>query len=89
MDKSNRKELPMTYIEERRKYEFIKNLEMTLFLDHERNDIESIDYIYQREYDDEIIVITYMGGHEERILTTGNSNGANAKAIINTIYKGV
>ena len=74
----------MTY-----KYEFIKNLEMTLFLDHERNDIESIDYIYQREYDDEIIVITYMGSHEERILATGNSNGANLKEIVNAIYKEV
>lgn len=78
----------MTYTEERRKYEFIKNLELTLFLDKGRNDIEGIDYIYDREFEDEIITITFCGGGEKRILATGNSNGANLKEIVNAIYKG-
>ena len=78
----------MTYTEERRKYEFIKNLELTLFLDKGRNDIEGIDYIYDRELEDEIITITFCGGGEKIILATGNSNGANLKEIVNAIYKG-
>lgn len=71
---------------ERKKYVFVKNLEMTLFLDRERNDLEGIDYIYDKETDDEIITITFAGGGVKTILATSNSNGANARAIIDTIY---
>lgn len=71
---------------ELKKYVFIKNLEMTLFLDRKRNDLEGIDYIYDKETDDEIITIAFKGGGVKRILATGNSNGANARAIVDTIY---
>lgn len=71
---------------ERKKYVFVKNLEMTLFLDRERNNLEGIDYIYDKEIEDEIITITFAGGGVKTILATGNSNGANARAIIDTIY---
>ena len=42
-----------------------KTLELTLFLDKGRNDIEGIDYIYDRELEDEIITITFCGGGEK------------------------
>lgn len=71
---------------ERKKYVFVKNLEMTLFLDRERNNLEGIDYIYDKETDEEIITITFAGGGVKTILATCNSNGANARAIIDTIY---
>lgn len=76
----------MDYNQEMKKYIFIKNMELTLFLDRERNQVEGIDYTYDKELEDEIITINFKGGGETKILATANSNGANAKAIIDAIY---
>ena len=52
----------------------------------ERSGVEDIAYIYKPEYDDEYIDVHFRGGGIKRILATGNSNGANAKAIIRAVY---
>ena len=52
------------------KNEFIATLELALLRD-ERSGVKDIAYI---------------GGATKRILATGNSNGANAKAIIKAVY---
>ena len=70
----------------RKKYAFIKNLEMVLFLDRARNDLEGIDYVYNERFKTERIIVSFIGGHSVEIPATSNSNGANAKAIINAVY---
>ena len=67
------------------KSEFIATLELALLRD-ERSGVEDIAYIYKPEYDDEYIDVHFRGGGVKRILATGNSNGANAKAIIGAVY---
>ena len=63
-----------------------KNLEMALFLDKKRNSLAGVDYIHDWATKEEMITITFLGGSTKNILATGNSNGANAKAIIDAIY---
>lgn len=81
----DRKELSMNN-EYEEKYIFIKNLEITLLYDRKNNFLESIDYIYREDIEDEIVAITFTDGSCKQLLATGNSNGQNAKEIIKTIY---
>ena len=67
------------------KNEFIATLELALLRD-ERSGVKDIAYIYEPEYADEYITVFFRGGATKRILATGNSNGANAKAIIKAVY---
>lgn len=69
-----------------KKYTFIKNLEMVLFLDRDRSGLEGIDYIYDKPTGGEWITVSFIGGRSIRLSATANSNGANAKAIINAVY---
>ena len=69
----------------KKKNEFIATLELALIRD-ERSGVEDIAYIYKPEYNDEYIDVHFRGGATKRILATGNSNGANAKAIIKAVY---
>lgn len=64
---------------------FIAQLELALIAD-ERSGLDSICYEYSLETGDEIITVIFKGGGIKKILATGNSNGANAKEIINAIY---
>ena len=51
-----------------------------------RSNIEDIAYRYDPKLEDEYITVFFRGGGKKQILATGNSNGANAKAIIEAIY---
>ena len=51
-----------------------------------RSNIEDIAYRYDPKLEDEYINVFFRGGGKKQILATGNSNGANAKAIIEAIY---
>ena len=64
---------------------FIDMLFGTLDYD-KRSNIEDIAYRYDPKLEDEYITVFFRGGAKKQILATGNSNGANAKAIIEAIY---
>ncbi|MCI5533870.1 MAG: hypothetical protein MR440_03780 [Firmicutes bacterium] len=65
---------------------FIAQLESALLSDEERSGLDSICYEYDLTAHDEVITVIFEGGGTKKILATANSNGANAKAIINAIY---
>lgn len=65
---------------------FIAQLESALLSDTERSGLDSICYEYDLTTNDEVITIIFKGGGTKKILATANSNGANAKAIVNAIY---
>ncbi|MCI5534414.1 MAG: hypothetical protein MR440_06550 [Firmicutes bacterium] len=65
---------------------FIAQLESALLSDAERSGLDSVCYEYDLTTNDEVITVIFNGGGIKKILATANSNGANAKAIINTIY---
>ena len=65
---------------------FIAQLESALLSDTERSGLDSICYEYDLTTNDEVITVIFKGGGIKKILGTANSNGANAKAIINAIY---
>lgn len=65
---------------------FIAQLESALLSDTERSGLDSICYEYDLTTNDEVIIVIFKGGGIKKILATANSNGANAKAIINAIY---
>lgn len=64
---------------------FIKALEAALQVD-ENSGVDSICYRIDLDAQDEIITVIFKGGGTKKILATANSNGANAKAIVNAIY---
>lgn len=65
---------------------FIAQLESALLSDAERSGLDSICYEYDLTTNDEVITVIFKGGGIKKILVTANSNGANAKAIVNAIY---
>ena len=65
---------------------FVARLESALLSDAERSGLDSICYEYDLTAHGEIITVIFNGGGIKKILATANSNGANAKAIINAIY---
>lgn len=65
---------------------FIAQLESALLSDTERSGLDSICYEYDLTTNDEVVTVIFKGGGTKKILATANSNGANAKAIINAIY---
>lgn len=71
-----------------RKYLFAKNLETALLIDQQNNHVDSIEYIYDKQNEDEIIIIFFRNGPDKKILATGNSNGQNATEIIKAVYGG-
>ena len=64
---------------------FIAQLGSALLSDTERSGLDSICYEYDLTTNDEVITIIFTWG-DKKILATGNSNGDNAKAIVNAIY---
>ena len=66
---------------------FIARLESALLSDAERSGLNSICYEYDLTTNDEVVTVIFKGGGTKKILATANSNGANAKAIINAIYE--
>lgn len=66
---------------------FIAQLESALLSDAERSGLDSIYYEYDLTTNDEVVTVIFKGGGTKKILATANSNGANAKAIINAIYE--
>lgn len=75
-------------IEEKRL--FIKSIETMLATDQKNNQVDCLEYkvvLYETEdHYDEYINIIYTDGHIQPILATGNSNGANLKAIAMEVY---
>ena len=65
---------------------FIAQLESALLSDAEHSWLDSICYEYDLTVNDEIITIIFKGGGTKKILATANDNGANANAIIASIY---
>lgn len=65
---------------------FVAQLESALLSDAERSGLDSICYEYDLTAHDEVITVIFKGGGTKKILATANSNGANAKAIVNAIY---
>lgn len=65
---------------------FIAQLESALLSDTEHSGLDSICYEYDLTTNDEVVTVIFKGGGTKKILATANSNGANAKAIINAIY---
>lgn len=65
---------------------FIAQLESALLSDTERSGLDSICYEYDLAAQDKVITVIFKGGGTKKILGTANSNGANAKAIVNAIY---
>lgn len=74
----------MKMIEE--KQLFLQKLQEALIADEERNNLDSIAYEYRLDTMDEVISVIYRDGSCGKILATGNSNCANAKAILEEIY---
>lgn len=73
------------------KAEFIRAVEAMLIKDQRNNSVDCIDYKINIQSDDgncydEYIDIIYTKGQVRRILVTGNSNGANLKAIAKEVY---
>ena len=68
-----------------KKMEFIKAYEKALVLD-DRSNVKDIVLRYDDIYENEIITIFFNGGGRREILATGNSNCANAKAILEAVY---
>ena len=69
-----------------KKQRFISALQAALLEDEDRSELDSILYEYRVETRDEIISVIYRDGSCRKILATGNSNYANAKAILEAIY---
>lgn len=65
---------------------FIAQLESALLSDAERSGLDSICYEYDLTTNDEVIIVIFKGGGTKKMLAAANSNGANAKAIVNAIY---
>ena len=64
---------------------FIARMESVLLSDKGNDILDSIYYEYDLSTNDEVITIIFAWG-DKKILATGNSNGDNAKAIVNAIY---
>lgn len=64
---------------------FIAQLESALLSDKGNDILDSIYYECDPSTNDEVITVIFAWG-DKKILATGNSNGDNAKAIINAIY---
>lgn len=65
---------------------FIRSLESALLEDQKNNCLENIEFECDLENQEEFILIKFTGGGKKRICVTANSNGANAKAILEAIY---
>ena len=65
------------------KEEFIQRVKLALKAD-KRSAVEDIKY--EKNSGLEIITVTFMGGHEEKINATHNSNGANFQEIGRAVY---
>lgn len=65
---------------------FISEIEKLLKLD-DRNTVDALTYTRSEDggYPDEAVIITYQGGHNVVINTSGNSNLANLKEIVKEI----
>ena len=72
------------------KMRFVRSVEKLLKSDTRNNQVDYVQYrvIFQDEdcYDEYIDVI-YLNGCKKTILATGNSNGANLKAIVSEVYR--
>lgn len=72
------------------KSRFIGAVEIMLLSDQLNNMVDSLTYKIDLQDDnfyDEYIDVIYLNGYTKRILTTGNSNGANLKAVVKEVYK--
>ena len=72
------------------KSRFIGAVEIMLLSDQLNNMVDSLTYKIDLQDDnfyDEYIDVIYLNGHTKRILTTGNSNGANLKAVVKEVYE--
>ncbi len=74
------------FAEMNHKAAFIEGLQDALLLDQARNGLDSLCYELDTETNDEIITVIFVGGGVKKILATANSNGANAKEIVKTVY---
>lgn len=65
---------------------YIQEIEKLLKLD-DRNTVDSLTYTRADEggFPEEAVIITYQGGHNVAINTSGNSNLANLKEIVKEI----
>mgnify|MGYP003304544112 CR=1 FL=1 len=65
---------------------YIQAIEKLLKLD-DRNTVDSLTYTRADEggFPEEAVIITYQGGHNVAINTSGNSNLANLKEIVKEI----
>ena len=64
---------------------YVEAIEKLLKLD-DRNTVDALTYAMPEDgFCDEVVIITYKGGHNVIINTSGNSNLANLKEIVKEI----
>lgn len=71
------------------KREFVRAVETMLAEDQKNNHVDCIQFgvlIHDENSYDEYLEIVFLNGHTKKILATGNSNGANLKAITKEVY---
>ena len=68
------------------KYLFVKNIETALLLDGKNNHLEFIEYIFDDDIEDEVLIEKKKNGLDKKILVTGNSNEHNLKEIVRAVY---
>ena len=64
---------------------FIESLQNTLLLD-ENSNLDCLAYEVSIKTQDEYVYVLFNGGGCKKILATGNSNYANAKASLEAVY---
>ena len=72
------------------KMRFVRDIEKLLENDKGNNMVDHLQYRVDFQDDhcyDEYIDVIYKNGCKKTILATGNSNGANLKAIVSEVYR--
>ena len=70
-----------------KKNHFLDCLRETLMVDRKRNELESMEYRYDIETKEEVIVLKFQSGREKKVPATANSNGANLIAVARAVYE--
>lgn len=74
-------------IDEKRR--FVRAIETMLAADQKNNQVDCLHYgiaFHDEIAYDEYIDIIYLNGYRQKFIATGNSNGANLRAIIKEVY---
>lgn len=78
----------MNKLDEKRR--FVARIQTLLEFDEKNNQVDRLEYemkFYSENRYEEFIHVVYQNGYTRTLVVTGNSNGANLKAVAKEVYK--